>query len=143
MKTNKPFFALAILGTLMVGMSLSFEALSSVPERTPAVSVIGSVEIVGIWGGDCDPCKQSKSCTAGFKSGTNKCAKCSGGPTYFRCCDLGDGTTCEYQGTSSCSGNSLSGDISGTPGTCLSCTSTSFDEGSACALESAIGGNCP
>ena len=108
-------------------------------------SILTNTEMASTFGDGTCPCKKTYDCDQGFKSGSSNCAYCDSSLyDHTRCCDLGNTDDCTYGTQSACSESSVySGPISGSAGTCGTCTSTSYTKGGKCSLKNATGTSCP
>lgn len=132
--------------------ALAVVVVSGIAASVPGLSggrTLTNAQMEAVFGDGTSPCVKSYPCNQGFVDGTSNCAICLDDDSRTVCCDLGDETTCEYKHVDD---DSLAchnavrqvGPRSGLPGTCGTCTSSSYIGGGLCiTLLHGTGGNCP
>ncbi len=105
-----------------------------------ALRSLTNAEMSGTFGDGSCPCKKEYQCTSSFSDPDRKaCSYCTKADTrYMRCCNLGENTKCEYGTTEPCSGSDLmAGNVTGTPGDCLSCSPGTVKKTGSCSQKTA------
>lgn len=111
--------------------------------------VLSEAEMAGLFGDGDGATDESVSldynCNSPFKDGTSDCAYCDSGVQRLVCCKLGVKTNCRYGTKSACGKvDRYVGPISGSPGTCGSCTTGNPQPMGTCkTITDAEGDNCP
>ena len=114
--------------------------------RSDGGRLLTSAELAGTFG-DSAACVQEFTCFMAFSSGASDCCYCSSSSVRTVCCGCPDSSskTCDYTGPAGqChAGPRLCGPIDGDPGSCGTCTSSTYNVDGDCCITGAGGDDCP
>jgi hypothetical protein len=103
-------------------------SLARTGEAAPVkVRVLTASESGATFGDNAVKCHKNYACTTGFTDAPGKCAKCQSVNNREVCCSFGTKDDCAYTGGGACTNSDrYIGDISGSAGTCNTCTSLAY-----------------
>lgn len=131
-------------------VTVAFASLITVFSSESGGRILTEVEMSALFGdNNHDPCKKKYLCSTAFASGGANCGFCKSGTgdnDRQMCCNLGNGTSCDYTGAANC-GQGYTwyvGAINGQAGTCNTCTSNAYFANGGCSgINDANGAACP